>query len=47
MEDFKAYLLSKRIVPENKLSYYELWVVQFYNFCKKDPGSKVSDVDID
>ena len=47
MEDFKSYLLSKRIVHENKLVYYELWVSQCYNFCKKNLGGKLTDNDID
>jgi len=47
MEDFKNYLLNKRIVPEHKLVHYEAWVKQFYRYCKKDPDNKVSDGDID
>jgi hypothetical protein len=42
VEDFRSYLLSKRIVPEKKLVYYLSWITQFYAFCDKSPGDDVS-----
>jgi integron integrase len=42
MEGFKAYLLSKRLVTENKVAYYLGWVSQLYAFCGKEPGDIVS-----
>jgi len=47
VEDFRAYLLSKQIVPEKKLVYHLAWVIQFYAFCDKQPGDKVSAEEID
>ena len=47
MEDFRFYLLSKRIVSENKLVYYLVWINQFYAFCDKSPGDDVSAEEID
>ena len=47
MEDFKTYLLSRRVVPENKLIYYLVWVNQFYAFCDKNPGDDVSAEEVD
>jgi integron integrase len=47
VEHFKAYLLSKRIVPEKKLAYYVSWITQFYAFCNKNPGDDVSAEEID
>ena len=46
MEDFRSYLLSKRIVSENKLSYYLVWINQFYAFYDKIPGDDVSAEEI-
>jgi len=47
MEDFRSYLLSKRIVSEKKLVYYLVWINQFYVFCEKTPGDDVSAKEID
>ena len=47
MEDFRTYLLSKRIVSENKLVYYLAWIDQFYAFCDKTPGDDVTVEEID
>ena len=47
MEDFRSYLVSKRIVSEKKLVYYLVWVNQFYAFCDKTPGDDVSAEEID
>ena len=47
MEDFKSYLLSKRIVSKKKVIYYLVWVSQFYAFCDKIPGADVSAEEID
>jgi len=47
MEDFRTYLLSKRILSENKLVYYLVWINQFYAFCDKIPGDDVSAEEID
>ena len=47
MEDFRSYLLSKRIVSENKLVYYLVWINQFYAFCDKIPGDDVSAEEVD
>jgi len=47
MEDFKSYLLSKRIVSEKKVIYYLVWVSQFCAFWDKIPGDDVSAEEID
>ncbi len=47
MEDFRSCLLSKRILSENKLVYYLVWINQFYAFCDKIPGDDVSAEEID
>jgi hypothetical protein len=47
MEDFRSYLLSKRIVSEKKLVYYLVWVNQFYAICNKIPGDDVYAEEID
>ena len=47
MEEFRSYLLSKRIVPEKNLVYYLSWITQFYAFCDKRPGDDVSAEEID
>jgi integron integrase len=47
MEKFKAYLLSKRIVPENRVPYYISWVSRFFASCDKEPGDKFSQDEVD
>ena len=47
MEGFRSYLLSERIVSEDKLVYYLVWINQFYAFCDKIPGHDVSAEEID
>jgi len=47
VEEFRSYLLSKRIVPEKNLVYYLSWITQFYAFCDKSPGDDVSAEEID
>ena len=47
MEDFRTYLLSKRIVSENKVVYYLVWINQFYVFYDKVPGDDVTVEEID
>ncbi len=47
MEDFRAYLSSKQIVPEKKLLFCLSWVTQFYAFCDKSAGDDVSAEEIE
>jgi Phage integrase, N-terminal SAM-like domain len=47
MQRFKAFLLSKGLVPEKKLVYYLAWIFQFYAFCQKKLGEDVSADEID
>jgi hypothetical protein len=47
VEDFKVYLLSKRIAPENEAFYYLSWVTQLYAFFDKTPGDEVSAEEIE
>ena len=47
MEDSRSSLLSKRIVSENKLFYYLVWINQIYAFCDKNPGNDASAEETD
>jgi integron integrase len=47
MERFKAYLLSKRLVPEKKLVFYQVWVSQFYEFARRKPGDFFSSDEVE
>ena len=43
LEEFQNYLKTKQIVPEQQLSYYSRWVIEFLQFCQGDGDSSVSD----
>ena len=47
MKRFKNYLLTKRIIPENRVPYYLEWVSKFYAFCDKEPGDDVSTGEVE
>lgn len=47
MENFKNYLLGRRIVPEKKIPYYTAWVSQFFAFCGKPPENPIASADVD
>ena len=47
MEKFKKYLILSQIVPEKKVQFYVNWVSKFYYSCKKDPGTAVTQKEID
>jgi len=47
MEQYKSYLLKKRVVTESKVPYYIAWVSKFYAFCDKKVGDEVSSGDVE
>jgi len=47
MEKFYKYLISSQIAQEKKAKFYVSWVSKFYFSCKKDPGTAVTQKEID
>jgi len=47
MEQFKSYLLSRRLIDEKKAGFYLYWVTRFYAFCKKHPKDPITTEDIE
>jgi integron integrase len=47
MEQFKHFLISENIIPEDKVLFYVSWLLRFYAFCGKKPGENVSQMEVD
>jgi len=47
LEQFKSYLLSRRLIDEKKAGFYLSWVTLFYEFCDKDPEDSITEEDIE
>jgi len=47
MDEFKLYLLSKKIVTKKKLPYYLNWITKFHKFCDIKPETPITSENID
>lgn len=47
MQEFKAYLLAKRMTSPQAVDFYLHWVRQFYQFSLKRVGESLSREEID
>jgi len=47
MEQFKSYLLSRRLTDEKKAGFYLSWVTRFYKSCNKNPEDSVTEEEIE
>lgn len=47
MQDFKSYLLSRRIAGPKAVDFYIHWVTQFYRFNQIEPGDAVSKPEVE
>ncbi|MBT8489596.1 MAG: integron integrase [Deltaproteobacteria bacterium] len=47
MNQFKSFLISKKIIPENKIPFYLSWVSQCYIFYDKQPDKELSPQEIE
>ena len=46
MKDFLNYLIFKRIVPEKKAHFYQIWVSKFIKYLNGKPVGEIDDKDI-
>jgi integron integrase len=47
LEQFKSYILSRRLIDEKKAGFYLYWVNRFHGFCKKQLSDSTSIGDIE
>ncbi|MFH1985513.1 MAG: integron integrase [Pseudomonadota bacterium] len=47
MEDFRKYLMDKRITTPKQVEFYVHWVVSLFNHCGKHPGDAIDASDIE
>ena len=47
MDDFKAYILSRRIANEKSADFYVNWVTGFFGFCSKNLEDSVTTEEIE
>jgi hypothetical protein len=46
MNDFKEFLVSKRVIPEKRVPFYLLWVRRFQEYAKKGAGGDFSEREV-
>ena len=47
MDDFKSYIMSRRITNEKSADFYVHWVTGFYGYCSKHPDDAVTQEEVE
>jgi len=47
VEQFRTYLLSRRVTDEKRTEFYLYWLTRFHAFCKKQPTDPIITEDIE